>query len=248
VHGGPWTRDWIRWDPEVQLLATRGFAVLQPNFRGSSGLGTRHLEAGYREWGQKIQDDITDGVKWAIAQGIVDPDRVGIYGGSFGGYAALAGAVKTPDLYRATAAYAPVTDIEIMLSDDKWYDFPTEWAEKMVGGGRGDTDRLRAASPLRHPDEFRIPVLLGHGVDDPIVHVRQSQRMAKALRDAGKEVTYLEFPDEVHGFALESNRIRWYEALIAFFEKNLAPREKKEMGPAARDEPAKNEPAAVPAP
>jgi len=234
VHGGPWARDWIQWDPEVQLFASRGFAVLQMNFRGSSGLGTKHLEAGYREWGQKIQDDITDGVKWAIAQGIADPDRVGITGGSYGGYATLVGLTKTPELYRAGAAYASVTDIEFLISDDKWYDWGYEWHETMVGGERGDRDRLRAASPLRNAANVRVPVLLGHGVDDQRVHVHQSQRMAKALRDAGKDVEYLEFPSEIHGFLLESNRIRWYEALIAFFEKNLAARATAELVAEAR--------------
>ncbi len=225
-HGGPRARDWIHWDPEVQLFASHGFAVLQMNFRGSTGYGDAFEEAGYRQWGQKIQDDITDGAKWAIAEGIADPDRIGIHGGSFGGYSSLAGAVKTPSLYRAAAAYAAVTDIELTLSEDKWYEHAYDYAETMVGGERGDKERLRAASPLRHAAEIQIPVLLGHGTDDPIVHVRQSQRMAKALRAAGKNVEYLEFPDEVHGFLLEANRIRWYEALIAFFEKNLAPREK----------------------
>jgi dipeptidyl aminopeptidase/acylaminoacyl peptidase len=225
VHGGPWSRDWIQWDPEVQLLANRGFAVLQLNFRGSSGLGRKHLESGYREWGQKIQDDITDGVKWLIAEGIADPDRIGITGGSYGGFATLVGLTKTPELYRAGAAYASVTDIEFLISDDKWYDWGADWHETMVGGGHGDKDRLRAVSPLRHAANVRVPVLLGHGVDDQRVHVRQSQRMAKALREAGKDVAYLEFPNEIHGFLLEANRIRWCEALIAFFEKNLAPRE-----------------------
>ena len=224
VHGGPWSRDWIQWDPEVQLLANRGFAVFQINFRGSDGLGKKHLEAGYREWGQKIQDDITDGVKWLVAEGMADPDRIGITGGSYGGYATLVGLTNTPDLYRAGAAYASVTDIEFLLSDDKWYDWGYEWHETMVGGERGDKERLRESSPLRHVAKIRAPVLLGHGADDQRVHVRQSRRMAEALKDAGKEYEYLEFPDEIHGFLLEANRIRWYEALSAFFEKNLAPR------------------------
>lgn len=226
IHGGPWARDLIQWDAEVQLFASRGFAVLQPNFRGSSGLGTPHLEAGYREWGQKIQDDITDGVKWAVAQGFADADRVGIYGGSFGGYATLAGLAKTHELYRAGAAYASVTDIEFLLQDDQWYSWGYDWHETMVGGERGDKERLRAASPLRNVARIRAPVLLGHGVDDQRVHVRQSQRMADALKRDGKQYEYLEFPDEIHGFVLEANRVRWYEALIAFFEKNLAPRAK----------------------
>jgi dipeptidyl aminopeptidase/acylaminoacyl peptidase len=225
VHGGPWVRDWIQWDPEVQLLANRGFAVFQMNFRGSDGYGRQHLQAGYREWGQKIQDDITDGVKWLIAQGIADPARIGIMGGSYGGYATLVGLVKTPELYRAGAAYASVTDIELLLSDDKWYEWGYEWHRTMVGGGRGDRDRLRESSPLRRVAEIRSPVLLGHGEDDQRVHVRQSRRMAEALEDAGKQVEYMEFPDEVHGFLLEANRVRWYERMAAFFEEHLAARQ-----------------------
>jgi dipeptidyl aminopeptidase/acylaminoacyl peptidase len=224
IHGGPWSRDWIDWDPEVQLFANRGFAVLQMNFRGSSGYGRKHLESGYREWGEKIQDDITDGVKWLIAQGIADPDRIGIAGASYGGYATLVGLVKTPELYRAGAAYASVTDIEFLLNDDKWYDWGYEWHETMVGGNRGDTSRLRQSSPLRRVAEIRAPVLLGHGEDDQRVHVRQSRRMAEALRHAGKQYEYMEFPDEIHGFVLEANRVKWYEREIAFFEENLAPR------------------------
>lgn len=226
VHGGPWSRDFIQWDPEVQVLANRGFAVLQINFRGSTGFGRELLEAGYREWGQKIQDDITDGVKWLIASGTADADRIGIMGTSYGGYATLVGLTRTPELYRAGAAYASVTDINFLISDDKWYDWGYEWHETMVGGERGDEDRLRQASPLRNAANVKVPVLLGHGEDDERVHVRQSRRMAEALRKAGKDVQYLEFPNEVHGFLLEANRVQWYEALVAFFEKNLAPRTK----------------------
>jgi dipeptidyl aminopeptidase/acylaminoacyl peptidase len=224
VHGGPWARDLIDWDPEVQVLANRGFAVLQVNFRGSTGFGYRHLQAGYREWGRKIQDDITDGVHWVIEQGIADADRIGIMGGSYGGYATLVGLTKTPELYRAGAAYASVTDIEFLLSDDKWYDWGADWHETMIGGERGDKPRLREDSPLRLVAAIRAPVLLGHGTDDQRVHVRQSQRMAEALRKAGKQYEYLEFPNEHHGFLLEANRVKWYETLVAFFEKNLAPR------------------------
>ncbi len=222
VHGGPWSRDLIQWDPEVQMLANRGFAVLQLNFRGSTGFGEKLLEAGYREWGQKIQDDITDGVKWLIASGTADPDRIGIMGGSYGGYATLVGLTKTPELYRAGAAYASVTDIGFLISDDKWYDWGYQWHETMIGAERGDQSRLREVSPLRHVENMRAPLLLGHGEDDQRVHVRQSRRMAKAARDAGKDVEFLEFPNEVHGFLLEANRVKWYETLSAFFEKNLA--------------------------
>ena len=224
VHGGPWSRDLLGWDAEVQAFANRGFAVLQLNFRGSEGFGKAFLEAGYREWGLKIQDDISDGVKWLIAQGVADAGRIGIYGGSFGGYASLIGATRTPELYRAAAAYAAVTDIELLISDDAKYDWGVAWHKPMVGGGRGDAARLRETSPLRLAERAGVPILLGHGDEDDRVEVHHSRKMAAALRKAGKEVEYLEFEHEVHGFRLEANRIRWYEALIAFFEKNLAPR------------------------
>jgi dipeptidyl aminopeptidase/acylaminoacyl peptidase len=117
-----------------------------------------------------------------------------------------------------------VTDIEFLLSDDKWYDWGADWHATMIGGERGDEQRLREASPLRLVEAIRAPVLLGHGTDDQRVHVRQSQRMAEALRKAGKQYQYLEFPNEHHGFLLEANRVKWYETLVAFFEQNLAPR------------------------
>jgi dipeptidyl aminopeptidase/acylaminoacyl peptidase len=224
VHGGPWARDSLGWDAEVQAFANRGFAVFQINFRGSSGYGKAFREAGYREWGWKIQDDISDGAKWLADQGVADRDRIGIYGASFGGYAALIGATKTPELYRAAAAYAAVTDIELLINDDAKYDWGVAWHKPMVGGGRADAERLRQSSPLRLADRAAIPVLLGHGDEDDRVDVHHSRKMAAALRKAGKPVEYLEFEHEIHGFRLEANRIRWYEALIAFFEKNLAPR------------------------
>jgi acetyl esterase/lipase len=172
-----------------------------------------------------------DSIRWdpevqlLANRGIADPDRIGITGGSYGGYATLVGLVKTPELYRAGAAYAPVTDIEYLISDDKWYDWGVSWHETMVGGGRADRERLRQSSPLRRAGEIRVPVLLGHGEDDQRVHVRQSRRMAEALEDAGKQVEYMEFPDEVHGFLLEANRVRWYERMAAFFEEHLAARQ-----------------------
>ena len=226
VHGGPWSRDVIEWDPEVQLLVNRGFAVLQVNYRGSSGFGKAFRDAGDREWGQKIQDDITDGVQWLIDVGIADADRIGIMGASYGGYAALVGLVKTPRLFRAGVAYAAVTDIETMLGDDRWYGSDDTFDRKRIGGEIGDADRLRAHSPLRRASEIRVPVLLGHGEDDQRVHVRESRMMAEALEasGAGKRFEYMEFPHEIHGFALESNRIRWYTRVAAFLEENLAPR------------------------
>jgi acetyl esterase/lipase len=225
VHGGPWSRDSIEWDPEVQLLANRGFAVLQVNYRGSSGFGRSFLDAGDRQWGQKIQDDITDGVNWLIAEGVADRDRIGIMGASYGGYATLVGLVKTPEIYRAGVAYASVTDILTMLADDRWYGPEGTFERKRIGGDIGDGDRLRESSPLRRAAEIRVPVLLGHGEDDQRVHVRESRMMADALKSAGKQYEYLEFAHEIHGFALQYNRIRWYTRVAAFFEEHLAPRQ-----------------------
>ncbi len=224
VHGGPWSRDSIMWDPEVQLLANRGFAVLQVNYRGSTGFGNAFRDAGNREWGQKIQDDITDGVQWLIAEGIADADRVGIMGASYGGYAALLGLVKTPGLFRAGVAYAAVTDIEATLGDDRWYGSDDVQDRRLIGGEPGDAQRLRESSPLRRAKEIKVPVLLGHGEDDQRVHVRQSQMMAESLKSAGARYEYLEFPHEIHGFALEANRIRWYARVAEFLEENLAAR------------------------
>lgn len=226
VHGGPWSRDLIEWDPEVQLLANRGFAVLQVNFRGSTGFGKAFREAGYRQWGQKIQDDVTDGVQWLIDEGIADAGRIGIMGTSFGGYATLMGLVKTPDLFRAGVAYAAVTDIETTLANDRWYGSDDEFDRKVIGGEIGDADRLRQSSPLRRAREIRAPVLLGHGEDDQRVHVRESRAMAEALEAGSGRYEYMEFPHEIHGFALESNRIQWYKRVAGFLEEHLAPRAK----------------------
>ncbi len=225
-HGGPWARDTIAWDPEVQLFATRGFAVFQMNFRGSTGYGKEHLEGGFREVGQKIQDDIADGVKWLIAEGVADPKRIGIYGASHGGYASLFGPIATPELYRAAASYAGVSDQnEQLIYWKRYFGASREWLRAMWGGGSwSDAKRLELVSPRVRAAELRVPILLGHGEDDDVVNVVQSRKMAAALRKAGKPVEYLEFEHEIHGFLLEANRIRWYEALIAFFEKNLAPR------------------------
>lgn len=225
-HGGPRARDVFGWDGEVQLLANRGFAVLQMNFRGSDGYGKAHLEAGRGEWGRKIQDDISDGVAMLVAEGFADPDRIGIYGESYGGYAALVGATKTAELYRAAAAYAPVTDIEMLLDDEAKREAGGERQRPALGGESGDKNLLRESSPLRLAGNAGVPILLGHAEEDDLVNVRHSRKMADALRKAGKEFEYLEFPLETHDFELEANRLKWYEALVAFFEKNLAPRKK----------------------
>jgi len=222
-HGGPAQRDYRHYDPEVQFLANRGFAVFQMNFRGSSGYGETYREGGDRQWGMAMQDDITDGVKWLIEQGIADPERIGIFGSSYGGYAALMALVKTPELFRAGASYAGVTSLPRLLADDQWYRLERV-DQHRIGGGWSDSKRLHETSPLDNVAKIRAPVLLAHGENDERVHVRHARMMAKALRSAGKDVEYLEFANEVHGLLLEENRLHFYERLGEFFDKHLAPR------------------------
>jgi dipeptidyl aminopeptidase/acylaminoacyl peptidase len=227
-HGGPMTRDYRQFDPEVQFLASRGFAVFQMNFRGSSGYGEGFRRSGSHQWGQAMQDDITDGVEWLIAQGIADPNRVGIYGASYGGYAALMALIRTPELYRAGASYAGVTSLPLFVADNRR--MFSDYDRSRNGGGWGDTKQLQANSPIDHVESIRVPVLLAHGEGDQRVPIKHSERMAKALREAGKDVDYLEFPYERHGFLHNDNQRLFYERLAAFFEKHLTPRAAAAIG------------------
>lgn len=220
-HGGPSARDVWGFDPTVQFLASRGFAVFQPNFRGSTGYGSRHTELGYQEWGGAMQDDVTDGTRWLIEQGIADPARIGIYGASYGGYTALMALVKTPELFRAGASLAGVTDLITLLNDDEWYGLD-DWNTPTLGSKWSDRKKLKQTSPAQSADRIRAPVLIAHGTQDPIVHVKQAEAMKDALEDAGAEVeTYL-YRDEVHGFIDERNQIDFHQRLAAFFERALA--------------------------
>jgi len=221
-HGGPATRDFRQFDPEVQFLASRGFAVFQMNFRGSAGYGDAYRELGFRQWGRAMQDDITDGVRWLIEQGIADPQRIGIYGASYGGYAALMGLVRTPELYRAGAAYAAATNLPAFVAAN-----PGIFAEHDHGGKVhtwNDRTAQQASSPLDNVSRIQAPVFLAHGADDRRVPVAHSRMMAQALRDAGKDVEYLEFAHEPHGFVAQEDRARFYERLADFFETHLATR------------------------
>jgi dipeptidyl aminopeptidase/acylaminoacyl peptidase len=233
-HGGPTLRDVWGWEPTVQFLASRGFAVFQPNFRGSRGYGRAHERSGYRQWGLAMQDDITDGVKWLVAEGIADPDRIGIYGASYGGYAALMGLVKTPELYRAGASLAGVTDLIAWLEDSENYLF-SDFNKPVHGDASDDRDQLAATSPARHAEQIRAPVLIAHGTEDPIVSVAQAHAMADALEAAGAEVETLIYRDEVHGFLDERNRIAFHEKLAAFFTRHLTPRAAPQPVPTAEN-------------
>ena len=219
-HGGPWARDRIRFDPEVQLLASRGYAVFQMNFRGSTGYGTRFTRAGYEEFGGKMQDDVTDGVQWLIDQGIADPDRIAIYGISYGGYAALMGAAKTPDLYRCAVSYAGLTDLNALIQDLTWYKVAGINA-RVIGR---DSAKRRQNSPVALASHMKIPILIGHGEDDSKIHVSQARDMARALESKNKKVELAIFESEIHGTRNTATRVEWYTRLLSFLDVCLRPR------------------------
>ncbi|WP_343228069.1 S9 family peptidase [Sporosarcina aquimarina] len=221
-HGGPWARDMWGYNPEVQLLANRGYAVLQVNFRSSTGYGKEFMDAGNKQWGLKIQDDITDGVQWAIDQGIADPDRIGIYGASFGGYATLAGITFTPDLYAAAVDYVGVSNLFTLLDT-----IPPYWETmrnnlyNRVGHPEEDKKLLEAVSPVFHADKIKTPLFVAQGANDPRVNKAESDQIVEALKKRGIDVEYMLKDNEGHGFQNEENRIEFYHAMIEFLDKHL---------------------------
>jgi len=223
-HGGPGERDQMQFAWMAQFFATRGYAVLQPNFRGSTGYGERFRQAGNGQWGLKMQDDITDGVDKLIADGIVDRGRICIVGASYGGYAALAGAAFTPGLYACAAAWAPVTDARKFLAeraetygrDSAPY---SSWARSI--GGDEVTARLDDTSPALHADRVRCPVLLMHGTLDVTVRIDQSRDMNDALVRAGKPVEFIEFPGESHFMEKTETRVRVLRELEKFLAEYI---------------------------
>ncbi|MEC2076192.1 S9 family peptidase [Metabacillus fastidiosus] len=221
-HGGPWVRDGWGFNSEVQLLANRGYAVLQMDFRSSAGYGKEFLEAGNKQWGLKIQDDITDGVQWAINQGIADPDRIGIYGGSFGGYAALAGITFTPDLYKAAVDYVGVSNIFTLLDTiPPYWETMRNMLYERVGHPEKDKELLTAVSPVFHADKIKTPLFVAQGANDPRVNKAESDQIVEALRKRGVDVEYMVKDNEGHGFANEENRIEFYNAMIKFLDSHL---------------------------
>ena len=223
-HGGPWARDGWGYNPEIQFLANRGFCVLQMNFRGSTGYGRRFWEASFGQWGLTMQDDITDGVQWLIDQGIADPARIGIYGGSYGGYATLAGITFTPDLYAAAVDYVGVSNLFTFLNT-----IPPYWKpllakmHDMVGHPERDHDRLTQTSPALHVDRIKTPLLIAQGAQDPRVNKAESDQVVQALQERGVEVQYLVKDNEGHGFHNDENKFEFYEAMEAFFVQHLKP-------------------------
>ena len=220
-HGGPQARDYWGFDEEVQFLCNRGFAVLQVNFRGSEGFGQKFMAAGFGEWGGKMQDDLTDGVKWAIAQGYADPKRVGIYGGSYGGYATMIGLCLTPELYRCGVNYVGVTDPKLMQKAYRNADGNTKAQVRRLLGGSVDADFIKAPSAVDLADKITAPVLMYYGIYDTRVQIEQGDAMAAALNRAHKTYEYKTKTLEGHGFQSKKAKLEFYNAMDAFLAKHM---------------------------
>lgn len=219
-HGGPHSSDGPEFDSWAAFMADRGCLVMQLNFRGSSGYGYKHLEAGYRQWGRAMQEDLEDGVAELVKRGQVDPARVVIVGGSYGGYAALMGLVKTPDLYRGAFTFAPVADLVEMASDDGQWG-RREMVRRTVGDARDDKDMLMAASPCLHAQRIKAPVVLVHGTHDRVVEIRHSELMAEALKAAGKPCRFIKQDRGDHHLSHLGYRTELFAALEAFLAQTL---------------------------
>ena len=221
-HGGPWARDTWGFSSEVQFLANRGYAVFQMNYRGSTGYGRRFLEASYKQWGLRMQDDITDGVKWLIGQGIADPARIAIYGGSYGGYATLAGLCFTPELYACGIDYVGVSNLFTFMQTIPPYWRPMlEMMYEQVGNPETDREQLAATSPALHAENIRVPLLIAQGANDPRVNKAESDQMVEALRQRGITVEYMVKDNEGHGFHNQENRFDFYRAVEKFLQAHL---------------------------
>lgn len=223
-HGGPAARDSYGYNPRVQFLATRGYAVFQPNFRGSEGSGRTFAAAGHRQWGRRMQDDVIDGVQHLVSSGVVDGARMCIVGASYGGYVALAAGAFTPDLFKCVVAIAPVSDLIQVLNEERMegrnsigYAYWTQ----VIGDPNRDRDELIAMSPARHTENFRAPVLLIHGSDDYTVRIEQSETMRNALQRAGREVRFVRVEHEPHYFYEPANRRRLLEEIEAFVAQHI---------------------------
>jgi dipeptidyl aminopeptidase/acylaminoacyl peptidase len=223
-HGGPWVRDNWTFNPEVQFLANRGYGVLQMNYRGSTGYGRAFWEASFGKWGLEMQDDITDGVNWLIEQGIANKDRIAIYGGSYGGYATLAGITLTPEVYACAVDYVGVSSLFTFMNT-----IPPYWEPyramlyEMVGNPEDEADkkRMTATSPVYHVDKIKAPLLIAQGAKDPRVAQAESDQMVAALRKNGIDVEYILKENEGHGFRNEENRFEFYEAMERFLAEHL---------------------------
>lgn len=225
VHGGPWVRgaSW-RWNPEVQFLATRGYAVLQPEFRGSTGFGARHFQAGFRQWGRAMQDDVADGVRWAIKEGIADAKRICIAGAGYGGFAALMGLVKDSDLFRCGIDWVGVTDIDLMYSID-WSDASDEFKQydmrQMIGDPIEDAALLKSSSPLANAGRIAQPLLMAYGGADVRVPLVHGEKMRDALKAHNAQVEWVVYPDEGHGWNKVETKVDFWGRVERFLERHI---------------------------
>ena len=221
-HGGPWARDTFGYNAEIQFLANRGYAVLQVNFRGSTGYGLDFLHAGNREWGLAMQDDISDAVAWAIEEGIADPERVCIYGGSYGGYATMAGLTYTPDLYKCGINYVGVTSIPLLFDTmpDAW-EAGRPQMEWRIGSPKADKELLEDRSPLNHIENIQAPLMMAYGKRDARVDLSHALKAERELKRHEKDYQLMIKTDEGHGFRKYQNRIDYYSMMEEFLAKNL---------------------------
>ena len=221
-HGGPWHRDSWGYKSEIQFLANRGFAVFQMNFRGSTGYGREFWEKSFKQWGKSMQDDISDGVNWLIDEGIANPDRIAIYGASYGGYATLAGLTFTPDLYACGIDYVGVSSLfTFMESMPPYWELYRKMLYEMVGHPDKDRELLASASPLLHIDKIKVPLFIAQGANDPRVKKSESDQIVEALQNAGIDVPYMVKNDEGHGFYNEENQFDFYREMEIFLNKHL---------------------------
>lgn len=226
VHGGPWVRgaSW-GWHPEVQFLASRGYAVLQPEFRGSTGFGQRHFRAGFKQWGRAMQDDLADAAKWAIAQGVADPSRIAIAGASYGGYATLMGLVRDPELFRCGVSWVGVTDPMLLYSvswSNTTRDAKRHTLPELLGDPVADAAMLREASALTHAAKIRQPLLLAYGERDERVPLVHGERLRDALRPHNRDVEWVVYEKEGHGWWYAATRLDFWGRVEKFLARHLA--------------------------
>lgn len=235
VHGGPYVDGptW-GWNRESQFLATRGYAVLEPHFRGTTGLGHKHFTAGFKQWGLAMQDDIADGAKWAIAKGYADANRVCIAGASYGGYAVLMGLVNDPTLYKCGVEWVGVTDINLMYTDtwNSESDFSDEWKKygmpRLIGDRVKDAAQLKATSPIEQAARITQPLLLAYGGADRRVPMAQGKLFYEKVQQTNKDVEWIQYDAEGHGWYLAKNNIDFWHRVEKFLDKNIGPGQQRE--------------------
>ena len=222
-HGGPWARDSWGFNPEIQFLANRGYAVFQMNFRGSTGYGRKFWESSFKQWGRTMQNDISDGVKWLISEGIADSSRIAIYGASYGGYATLAGITLTPELYCCAVDYVGVANMfTFMKTIPPYWELGRQMFYEMIGDPEKDSLLLAEVSPVFHADRISCPLFVAQGANDPRVNINESNQMVEALKNRGVTVEYMVKDNEGHGFYNQENQFDFYRAIEKFLGTYMA--------------------------